>query len=246
MTHEQLQAVKAALREAAAPMTIAQIRMAVRGRVQLPGEADLRREILEVLAEEPGIYAWPEYGGSPRYWTRPLGQCVEQSLLAALEEGPLTVANAWRAVRKALRYLSERHALNEVRSALPRLASCGRIVRIAINRQSSIYLSRGWIAKLTLSGAAPDGLAAVIPGVVERLESGPGNYVRVDHLRHAPEICRAFDRSIIALADAGRLVLGAYDGPRPVPPEERWIYVEDDHQELFIAVALPRRPEEEV
>jgi hypothetical protein len=45
---------------------------------------------------------------------------------------------------------------------------------------------------------------------------------------------------VIHLADTRQLVLARYDGPRPVPDEEKWNYVEDDKGELFIGVALPR------
>jgi hypothetical protein len=50
----------------------------------------------------------------------------------------------------------------------------------------------------------------------------------------------AFDTAVIHLADKRQLVLARYDGPRPVPDEEKWEYVEDDRGELFIGVALPR------
>jgi hypothetical protein len=75
---------------------------------------------------------------------------------------------------------------------------------------------------------------------VQRLQPGAGNYVRVDRLRSAPEVRAALDRAVIHLADMRALVLARYDGPRPVPDDEKWGYVEDDRGELFIGVALPR------
>jgi hypothetical protein len=39
------------------------------------------------------------------------------------------------------------------------------------------------------------------------------------------------------------LVLAKYDGPRPVPDDQKWIYVEDQRGELFIGVAISRASE---
>ena len=101
-------------------------------------------------------------------------------------------------------------------------------------------------------------LRAVIPEVIARMQSGPGNYVRVDHLRMAPEIQAIFDKAAIELARAGKLVLGRYDGPRPIPEEDYHAYIhhripenvrglgphsERDEEDLFIGVALPRNQE---
>lgn len=86
-------------------------------------------------------------------------------------------------------------------------------------------------------------LASAIPAVVERLQSGLGNYVRVDHLRKAPEVRADLDRAVIQLARAGKLVLGRYEGPRPVPEDEEWAYIPGEGRDLFISVALPRDTE---
>ena len=83
-------------------------------------------------------------------------------------------------------------------------------------------------------------LASVIPRFVARLQQGPGNYVRVDHLRSVPEIRTIFDKTVIELADRRQLVLAHFDGPYPVPEDQKWIYVEDGTGELFIGVALLR------
>jgi hypothetical protein len=246
---EQLEAVKAALLRADGPMTLKQIRTAIKDEVKVSGEATFKKEMKQILAHEPGIYPWPEYRRSARYWSRSLASSVEEALLTALEDGPLTVPHAGLAVKKALRSLSEKRATDEARSLLPRLATAGKVISLAANRQSVIYLSRGWIAKLAQPEAAPepvqDALSAKIPGAIARLQTGLGNYVRVDQLRHAPELCAVFDRAVIALADAGQLVLGAYDGPRPLPPKEKWLCVEDQRGELYIGVALPRSSPQE-
>jgi hypothetical protein len=242
---EQMEAAKATLLRAGGPMTIGQIRAAIKDHVKVSGPALFKQEMGKALAEEADVYVWPDYRRSQLYWSRSVASCVEGALLAALDEGWLNITRAGRSVKKALRYLSEQRALAETKDLLPRLAASGKIVRLPVTRQSAIYLSRNWMAKQAHPGAAKDALSDVIPGVVARLQSGPGNYVRVDHLRHAREICAVFDKAIIGLADAGQLVLGAFDGPRPAAPEEAWLYVEDDRGELFIGVALPRRPDKE-
>jgi hypothetical protein len=243
MMNEQMQAAKSALLRAGAPMSVGQIRAAIKDHVKVPGEKLFKQEMRKALSEEPDVHLWPEYRGSPLYWSRSVASCVEEALLTALGDEWLNVTRACKVVKKGLRYLSEKRVVEEVRELLPRLAASGKIVRLPVTRQSAIYLSRNWMTKQAHPGAAKDTLSALIPSVVARLQAAPGNYVRVDHLRHAPEICAVFDQAIIGLADADQLVLGAYDGRRPAP-EEKWLYVADDRGELYIGVALPRRPSE--
>lgn len=75
---------------------------------------------------------------------------------------------------------------------------------------------------------------------IEKLQSGPGNYVAVEDLRKlVPE---AADDAILSLAREEKLILGGYDGPRPIPKERAGGFVFDNinDENIYIAVAKPR------
>jgi hypothetical protein len=245
MTNELLEAAKAAVQRSAGPMTVSQIWAVVKREMSVPAKDKDRfsAEIKESLPGNAGIYLWPEFKGSPLYCGRPLAACVEEALLRALDEQPLTAPKAGSIVKKTFRYVSERQILKEIKVLLPQKTASGAIVRLAVGR-SAIYLSRSWMAKQARVDAGEELLASVIPRVVARLQSISGTYVRIDHLRKAAEVRAEVDRAVIRLADKGDLVLARYDGPRPVPDENKWIYIEDGRGELFIGVALARDSEE--
>jgi len=245
----------AAVQRSAGPMTISQIRTAVMQKAMVPSVKEFAAEIREGLSGQAGIYIWPEFKRSPLFYNRPLAACVQEALLRALEEEPLTVANAPKAVKRALKKVSEKLVVKEIKVLLPLLTASETIIRVPVGRQAGIYLSRKWMAKHTQAEGSEESLKAVIPEVVARMQSGPGNYVRVDHLRMAPEILAIFDDAVMELSRAGKLVLGRYDGPRPIPEEDYHAYIhhripqnlrgpgphsERDEEDLFIGVALPR------
>jgi hypothetical protein len=245
MDRELIDLARATVLSKAAPMTIAEIRTAVMKQAAVPSRERFAVEIKAGFSGLEEIHVWPEFNRSARFCSRSLSECVEVALLEALEVKPLTVSQAVAPVKKVLKYVSDATALKEIKRLLPRLASSGRAVKFAANRQTVIYLSGGWMA--SHSGQPEQrkdtAIASAILQAVARLESGRGNYVRVDHLRLSPELQAVVDEEIIGLAGRGRLVLGRYDGPRPVPDDQRWIYVEDAAGALFIGMALPR-PEE--
>jgi len=246
MTSEILEAAQAAVRQSAGPMTVAQIRSAVKRDMKIPRGDRFAAEIREGLPGQAGIHLWPAFRGSPLFYSRSLAECVKEALLRALEEEPLNVTKVAQAVKKALKCVSETQVVKELRVLLPQMSAAGVIVRLAVGRQPGIYLSRSWMAKQARAegGEGGDGtLKAVILEAVARMESGPGNYVRVDKLRMAPEIRTLFDRAAVDLARAGRLVLGRYQGPLPVPENEEWVYIRADAGDLFLGVALPRNEE---
>jgi hypothetical protein len=224
-------------------MTVSRLHAAVEGRASATGAKRFDGELRKLLAEQPalpGIHAWPKYGRSQVYCGRPLRACAEEALLGALEREPLTVPKAAKAVRKALRFISEARALAEVRVAGRDLAAAKQVLQFAATRQSPIYVSWVWLKAQGPADSSSQSLERTLPGVVQRLQPGASNYVRVDRLRNTPEVRTVLDQSVIHLADTRQLVLARYDGPRPVPDEEKWNYVEDDKGELFIGVALPR------
>jgi hypothetical protein len=221
-------------------MTVSQIITAVKGQMKVPNKDRFSAEIKESLPENAGIYAWPKFGGSAVFCSRPLAACVEEALLKALDEAPLTETKAVIAVKKALRKVPEKYIVKEIKVLLPRQTVSGAVLRLAAGRQPGIYLSRNWMAEQARVDAGEELLAAAIQRVVASLESGPGNYVRVDQLRMAPEIRAFVDKAVLKLARAGKIVLGRYEGPRPVPVDEEWVYVHGEQGELFIGVALPR------
>jgi hypothetical protein len=224
-------------------MTASQIQAAVAGRANAAAAKRFASELKKLVAEQPappGIYAWPKYGASQVYCSRPLRPCVEEALLRALEREPLTIPNGAKAVRKALRFVGEKRALAEVRAAGRDLAATKQLLVFAATRQSPIFVSWAWLKAQAPGELSSETLERALPAVVQRLQPGAANYVRVDRLRNAAEVRAAFDKAVINLADKRQLVLARYDGPRPVPDDEKWGYVEDDRGELFIGVALPR------
>jgi len=224
-------------------MTVSQIMAAVKREMKLSNKDRFSAEIRESLPGNAGIYIWPNFRGSALFCSRPLAACVEEALLKALDEEPLTVTKAVSAVKRALRKVSEIHIVKEIKVRLLQQTMSGTIVRLATGRQSAVYLSRNWMAKQERVNADGGAFRKAIPEAVARLQSGPGNYVRLDQLRMAQEIRTIFDKAVIELADRRKLVLAHFDGPYPVPEDQKWIYVEDDRGELFIGVALPRNSE---
>jgi hypothetical protein len=243
MTLEEIQTIGVALLRAQKPMTASQLQAAVDGRANTARAKRFASELKKLAVAEPaipGIRAWPKYGASQVYCSRPLRACVEEALLRALEREPLTIPKGAKAVRKALRLVGEKRCSAEVRAAGRDLAASKQLLVFAATRQSPIFVSWAWLKAQAPSQLPSHSLETTLLGVVRRLQPGAGNYVRVDRLRNAPEVRAALDRAAIQLADKRELVLARYDGPRPVPDEEKWEYVEDDRGELFIGVALPR------
>jgi hypothetical protein len=239
-------------------MTISQIRTAVKQEVKVPSKDRFAAEIREGLSGQAGIYIWPEFKRSPLFASQPLAACVKEALLRALDEEPLTVTNAAQTVKKALKHVSEKQVVKEIKVLLMQQTASGTIIRLPVGRQAGIYLSRNWMAKHAQAEGGEGSLRAVIPEVIARMQSGPGNYVRVDHIRIAPEILAIFDKAVMELARAGKLVLGRYEGPRPIPEVDYHAYIhhripenlrgpgphsERDKEDLFIGVALPRNQE---
>jgi hypothetical protein len=243
MTFEAIQAIGAVLQHAQGPLTVSQVQAAVVGRTNAAGAKRFAGELRKLLVEQPalpGIHAWPKYGVSQVYCSRPLRSCVEEALLRAVEREPLTVPKGAKAVRKALRLISDTRALTEVRAVGRDLAATKQLLLFAATRQSPIFVSWIWLKAQAPADSPPGTLESVLPGVVQRLQPGAGNFVRVDRLRNAPEVRAVLDKAVIRLADTRQLVLARYDGPRPVPDQGKCDYVEDESGELFIGVALPR------
>ncbi len=234
MTNEMFEAAKAVIQRSTGPMTAKQVRDAVGGRGNT-FSADLRKG----LQGHAQISVW-KCGNSYAFASRPSGAYVEEAFLRAIEERPLTIAKAAKVVE--VPYVSEERFRKEVKAVLSRPVVTDKLFQFPASRQSVIYFSRVWMAKQGGAGTVDEEnpLASVIRAVVERLQSGPGNYVRVDHLRRAPELRAELDKAVIRLARAGKLVLGRYEGPRPVPEDEEWAYIPGEGRDLFISVALPR------
>jgi hypothetical protein len=243
MTSELFEATKAAVSRSAGPLSISQIYTAVKRETKVPRKDRFDAEVRANLPGTAGIFVWPEFKRSPLFSSRSLAVCVEEALLRTLDDGPLSATKLGVTVKKALRVVGETHIAKEIIALLPRLAQSGAIVRLATGRQSAIYISRNWMAKQVRAGGDEGSFASIIPVVIARMQTGPGNYVRVDHLRMAPEIRASFDKAVIELADRRQLVLAHFDGPYPVPEDQKWVYVEDAKSDLFIGVALPRDTE---
>jgi hypothetical protein len=226
-----------AIQQAKKPMTVVEIGAAclIRGKPteKLAGP-------LDELSASALIHEWPKYRNTRIFWNRPLRSAVDEAFIAVLDSAPLTVPKAAKPVSKLLQRASESSVLSELKLVAPRLAATHRIMHVAVNRQSVVYLSFAYVGRL-LPGRGPEtSIETTVVEAVKRLQSGPGNFVRIDHLRNAPELRGILDATVIRLAEKGELVLGRYDGPRPVPEEDKWNYVEDERAELFIGAAVPR------
>lgn len=245
MTPEILHVARAEIEAGAAPVTVSQIAKKVAKAAKLSRKEallkNLPRELAAALRLESGIHEWPAYRKSPQFSRRSLADVVEEAVLQALAARPLTESQAGDTV-KAHR-VSVARIRKELKLVLPRMAATGKVFRYAVNRQAILYFSRQWMASQAGAEGRGDELPALIARVIERLQSGPGNYVRVDRLRAAPEVRAVVDRAVIRLAEAGELILDPYEGPRPVPADEEWAYIEDQRGNLFLGVALPRRQE---
>lgn len=218
----------ALLKQSAAPLTVSEIAGSCGKKKNPKFNKQLAHELTRISADS-GIYEWPKRGSSRIFCSRPLREQVEAAFMNALAEEPLTAAKAAKRVSKALPRISEKTALKEIKSLAPLLISAQRILAFPVNRQSAPYFSFAWLERLVLSRSPEpqlsDFMAAAILEGVRQLQSGAGNYVRVDHLRNTPLVRRIFDKAAIDSADAGKLVLARYDGPRPVPDDAKANYV---------------------
>jgi hypothetical protein len=225
-----------AIRKASKPMSLTEVGAACLGRKP---NAKLV-EALKQLAGRAIIYEWPSYRRSRIFANRPLRSAVEDALVAALDETPLTIAKAAKPVSQALGRVSEDSVLAELRGVAPKLAAARKIVQVPVNRQSVVYMSIPYLGRLLPAKSAAD-MEQLILAAVTRLQSGPGNFVKVDELRKSQEFRHFIDAAIISLADQSKLILGHYGGPRPESDEEKSCYLEDPKGQLFIGVAIPRK-----
>lgn len=193
---------------------------------------------LDQLVQQSKIFEWPAQGARRIFSAQPLRESVAAALLEALDEQPLAPNKAVAPVRKRLRLISARDALEQIKAAAAGLVAANKICTLAVSGRAFVYVSFGWLERL-LPQARHDSDDSIL-NAVRRLESESGNYVRVDHLRKTPETRRLLDDIVVRLADAGKLVLARYDGSRNLPDEERVKYVESPEGDLFIAVASPR------
>jgi hypothetical protein len=230
----------AVIERAEAPLTISQIASAA-GSGKKPG-AKFSSEVtdeLSRLTESSSVFEWPRYGASRIFWKRSLREAMEDAFVQVLDREALTLTKAAKPVSKLLRRVSEKRALAELKLAAPPLAAAKRVAQVALSRQSVVYFSFGYLERLLPAREEEASLGSALLSAVERLQSGPGNYVRIDHLRKALELRKGLDEAALALARQGKLLLTRYDGVRPLPDEEKWNYVEDEQGELFTGAALP-------
>lgn len=245
MNDEFSAACRSALQLAGTPLTLPQLAAAMQGgKKPTPKFTQELLERLRTLPKESGIFEWPKRGQSILFSDVSLRAATEDAFLTALAKQPLTVGQAAKPVSKLLRKVSEKRALVELRVAAPSLAAQKRVLQIAVNRQTVVYLSFAYLGNLqSQERAQPETKAVISTGIlhaVARLQSGPGNYVGVDLLRHASELVEIIDNAALSLAMDAKLILARYDGPRPIPDDEKWCYIHDERGEIYIGAAIPR------
>lgn len=242
-----LEACVGRVRAADRPLSVRQIREGLEKAVRFPPRRAAEiRGLLEQRAHDGEIHLWPGAGaGGPRFWGRSVNECLRELLLEALAERPSLLNPLLGAVQPRMQRLSRARVRAAAGAVLAALAAEGLVHTEAVGRRP-LYLSRDWAARFARTeqagGVREGALEACILSAVSELEPGAGNYVPVYRLRNADAVRLWFDRAVIALADAGQLVLSDYDGPRPVPRERAPDYVEDEQGRLYVAVARPRAP----
>jgi len=237
MESELSSACLTAIQAASKPMSLSEISAACLGRSKPNAKLV---EALKQLADLAAIHEWPSYRRSQIFSNRPLRSAVEDAFVAVLDGAPLTIAKAAKPVSRALGRVSEASVLAELRGVAPKLARARKIVQVPVNRQSVVYMSVSYLGRLGPAKSAANTIEQLIIAAVKGVESGPGNFVRVDELRKSRALRNFVDTAIISLADQGKLILGHYGGPRPDNDEEKSRYLEDSKGQLFIAVAIPR------
>jgi hypothetical protein len=240
MDSELSDACLKAIQKASKPMSLAEIGAACLGRSKPNAKLV---EALRQLTDRAAIYEWPSYRKSQIFSNRTLRSAVEDAFVAVLDGAPLTIAKAAKPVSQALGRVSEDSVLADLRGVAPKLAGARKIVQVPVNRQSVVYMSISYLARLARLVPAKSAAATIdqlIVAAVKGLESGPGNFVRVDELRKSRELRHFIDAAIISLADQGKLIMGHYGGPRPESDDEKSCYLEDPKGQLIIGVALPR------
>jgi hypothetical protein len=234
----------ATIQQSDKPMTLSEIGNATGRKVSSKkAKAELLSE-LGHLRDAAAIHEWPAYGRSRVFWIRPLAECLAEAFERVVASELLTVPKAAGIISKKLHRVSEKAALAALEPVTAKLLADQRILQVAPSGQDIKYLSCKFVVHRFLPQpiSPPSGdasIEAMILGAVEALQSGPGNFVKVELLRNAPDFRRRFDDAAIKLAREGKLVLMRYGGPRPVPEMEKKHYVEDLSGELFIGVALP-------
>jgi hypothetical protein len=228
------------IRAATKPMSLSEISAACLERKK--PNAELER-VLKQLADSAEIHEWPPYRRSPLFSSRSLRSAVEDAFIAVLDKAPLTIAKAAEPVSQVIGRVAQVNAHTELRAVAPKLAGAHKVVQVPISRQSVIYMSLSYLARLAPTQSAPAAAHTFdqsIVAIVRSLESGPGNFVSVQELRSSRALRDAVDARIISLVDQRRLIFGHYGGPRPENDEEKSRYLEDRKGQLVIGIAIPR------
>ena len=228
------------VRRSAAPVTVAEVRRALRG-TSFAFAARRDPEVQEILvraAREGRLQLWPAASRrrQPRFAATAFAGLVAESLAEVLAEAPATPAECVRRVRKRLSRERGSHVEEEVRRQLRLLPAGGELLAIKAGR-STVILSRRWMAR---QAEPAEPLEGIVEAAVREIESAPGNYVMVSKLRGAAVLQDAVDVTILRLASAGRLVLAGYDGPWPIPGERQADVILDGPTRAYVAVARPR------
>ncbi len=237
MNQEIVDACVARIREADKPLALAAIRKLLPKPLKVTPKQE--PELALALDAAP-VVKWAAAGkGKPRYWHRTLRECATTALMDALLKKPITLALALKDLKPKLFGASKPVAEVELKALLYELQAAGKVHQEVLDRKVW-YFSPQWAAAFA---GQKTRLGEAIVSSVQALESGPGNYVAVYKLRTAAAVNAQFDEAAIALADAGELILSAYDGPRPVPAEKAHEFVQDSQGLLYVGLARPRREE---
>ena len=240
-----LESCLSVLRESEAPLNVSNI-------LKLLAEPDKvhKKSIPEIGSrlEAAGAHKWPpQRGAASRYWHHTVAGHISAVLVENLDRQPLTLALAAGLIKASI--LSKDRAVVEVKTQLLLLEELQ--VRQQVLADKKIwYFSKAWAQRLADASPVSSNVSSTLSSPsfkdaivrsIEALESGPGNYVPVYKLRLASGANAHFDRQIVELADENRLVMTAYNGPRPVPEEQAHDYVQDEQGRLYIGIARPRK-----
>lgn len=223
-----LDACEAAIQASAEPLPLAKLApRALAQRSVKPAQREQLRPVLRELVEAGRAFEWPGTAREPRYWHRDVVSTIDAAL-RAVAVAPGTPKSMAASLRGKIPKLPAALLARHISDLLKRWAAAGELRTFAVSRSNIVYLP-----------IERDPLGHAILEAVATLEPGPHNYVTVRQIRESDPVKRVFDGAVLALAAAGALAVGPFDGALPIPREQRLDVVESSGQpaEAYIAVA---------
>jgi hypothetical protein len=262
---EIVPAVREALQRSDKPLSLTQLCKQLTGPFRVPEKK--KSELRAVLQRDSpqGIYEWPKFRGSIRFWDRDPKGVAEAALIEIASEKPITRSVLLKALaKKVTGYKSE--------TLIPELLHDRRLFEdppwgrnrklTAIRPDPERYRSELegqlrpilekyaalGITPLATSGTgAPTRVSAEsIAEALERIEPRKGLVVALSRIRKAPELDGVsksdFDRAVMQLLEQRRVFLHDHSAPHTLSAAEQEQLVTDGKGNFYVGIAW-REPE---